>query len=203
MAEAPGQFWDRKYAADDYFYGTAPNEWLTSRADRLRPGMRALSVADGEGRNSVWLAGQGLAVTAVDASARAIAKAQALAAERHVAVTHVQADLTRWAWPEAAFDVAVAIFAHFTPEHRPAIHRAMLRSLVPGGLVLIEAYSPYQHLHRTGGPPDLDMLYTAWRLREDFAGAEILELAEVTTELAEGRGHSGTSAVVRLVARRP
>jgi hypothetical protein len=103
----------------------------------------------------------------------------------------------------AAFDVTVAIFAHFTPEHRPAIHRAMLDALVPGGLVLIEAYSPYQHLHRTGGPPDLDMLYTAWRLQQDFAGAEILELAEATTELQEGRGHSGRSAVVRLVARRP
>ncbi len=203
MAEDPGRFWDQKYAADEYYYGTAPNAWLVGQAHRLQPGMRALSVADGEGRNGVWLAGQGLAVTAVDASPRAIAKARALAAERAVTVAHVQADLTRWAWPEAAFDVAVAIFAHFPPEHRPAIHRAMLDALVPGGLVLIEAYSPYQHLHRTGGPPDLDMLYTAWRLGQDFKGAEILELAEVTTELAEGRGHRGRSAVVRLVARRP
>jgi cyclopropane fatty-acyl-phospholipid synthase-like methyltransferase len=202
MAEGPEQFWDRKYADDDYFYGTTANAWLTGQADRLRPGMRALSVADGEGRNAVWLAGQGLAVTAVDASARGIAKAQALAAARGVSVDHIQADLTRWAWPTAAFDIAVAIFAHFTPEHRPAIHRRMLDALVPGGLVLIEAYSPFQHLHRTGGPPDLDMLYTAWRLEQDFKGAEIQELAEVTTELREGRGHNGTSAVVRLVARR-
>jgi cyclopropane fatty-acyl-phospholipid synthase-like methyltransferase len=202
MDEGPGPFWDRKYAEDDYFYGTAPNAWLTSQARRLVPGMRALSVADGEGRNAVWLAGQGLAVTAVDASARAIAKARTLAADRHVTLDHVQADLTRWIWPTAAFDLAVAIFAHFTAKDRPAIHRAMLDALVPGGLVLIEAYSHYQHLHRTGGPPDLDMLYTAWRLEQDFAGAEILELAEVTTELAEGRGHNGTSAVVRLVARK-
>ncbi len=203
MDEGPGQFWDRKYADDEYFYGKAPNAWLTGHAHRLRPGMRALSVADGEGRNAVWLAEQGLAVTAVDASGKAIAKAKALAAQRGVIVEHVEADLTTWPWPEAAFDVAVAIFAHFTANHRPAIHRAMLNTVKPGGLVLIEAYSPYQHLHRTGGPPDLDMLYTAWRLEQDFAGAEILELAEVTTELQEGRGHSGTSAVVRLVARRP
>jgi cyclopropane fatty-acyl-phospholipid synthase-like methyltransferase len=202
MDEGPGPFWDRKYADDDYFYGKTANAWLVSQAARLRPGMRALSIADGEGRNAVWLAGQGLAVTAVDASARAIAKAKALAAECDVTVDHVQADLTSWVWPEATFDVAVAIFAHFTPEHRPTIHHAMVDALVPGGLVLIEAYSPYQHLHRTGGPPDLDMLYTAWRLEQDFAGAEILELAEVTAELAEGRGHRGTSAVVRLVARK-
>jgi cyclopropane fatty-acyl-phospholipid synthase-like methyltransferase len=202
MAEGPAAFWDRKYADDDYFYGTEPNAWLVSQAGRLRTGMRALSVADGEGRNGVWLAKQGLDVTAVDASGNAVAKARALAAAGGVAVTHVQADLTSWAWPVAAFDVTVAIFAHFTPEHRPAIHRAMLGALVPGGLVLIEAYSPFQHLHRTGGPPDLDMLYSAWRLEQDFAGAEIIELAEVTTELREGRGHHGTSAVVRLVARK-
>ena len=203
MSEDPGSFWDAKYAGDAFFYGRTANAWLASRGHHLRPGMQALSVADGEGRNGVWLAGQGLEVTAVDASGNAVAKAKALAAARGVSGTHVQADLRTWVWPVAAFDMAVAIFAHFTPEHRSAIHRAMLDALVPGGLVLIEAYSPYQHLHRTGGPPDLDMLYTAWRLEQDFAGAEIIELAEVTTELQEGRGHSGRSAVVRLVARRP
>jgi cyclopropane fatty-acyl-phospholipid synthase-like methyltransferase len=202
MAEDPVTFWDQKYGDDAYFYGKAANAWLVSQAARLRPGMRALSVADGEGRNGVWLAEQGLEVTAVDASAKGIAKARTLAAERGVTVEHIQADLTSWTWPTAAFDVAVAIFAHFTPEHRPGIHRGMLDALKPGGLVLIEAYSPYQHLHRTGGPPDLDMLYTAWRLEQDLQGAEILELAEVTIELQEGRGHSGTSAVVRVVARK-
>lgn len=202
MTEDPAAFWDQKYAIDDYYYGTTANAWLRGQAGRLRPGMRALSIADGEGRNGVWLAGQGLDVTAVDASAKAIAKARALAAERGVSLRHLQADLTSWPWPVAAFDVAVAIFAHFASDQRPTIHRRMLESLVPGGLVLIEAYSPYQHLHRTGGPPDLDMLYTAFRLQQDFQGAEILELAEVTTELQEGRGHQGTSATVRLVARR-
>jgi len=202
MADDPGRFWDAKYADDGFFYGTAANAWLTSRGHRLRPGMRALSIADGEGRNSVWLAEQGLRVTAVDASANAVAKAGRLAAERGVEVRHVQADLRHWAWPEAEFDVAIAIFAHFHAEDRAVVHRKMLNSLVPGGLVLLEAYSPYQHLYRTGGPPDLDMLYTAFRLQQDFAGAEILELGEATTELAEGRGHQGKSAVVRMVARR-
>ena len=202
MADDPGSFWDAKYADDGFFYGTAANAWLTSQRHRLQPGMRALGVADGEGRNSVWLAEQGLRVTAVDASANAIAKAGRLAAERGVEVQHVRADLRHWLWPEAAFDVVMAIFAHFRPEDRAVVHRKMLQSLVPGGLVLLEAYSPYQHLYKTGGPSDLDMLYTAFRLQEDFAGAEVLELAEVTTELAEGRGHRGKSAVVRMVARR-
>jgi cyclopropane fatty-acyl-phospholipid synthase-like methyltransferase len=203
MSDDPAAFWDQKYAIDDYYYGKSANAWLQSQAGRLRAGMRALSVADGEGRNGVWLAEQGLDVTAVDASAKAIAKARALAAERGVSLRHIQADLTHWSWPVAGFDLAVAIFAHFTPDQRPTIHRHMLEALAPSGLVLIEAYSPYQHLHRTGGPPDLDMLYTAFRLQQDFHGAEILELAEVTTELQEGRGHHGISATVRLVARRP
>ena len=202
MADDPGSFWDAKYADDAFFSGTAPNAWLASQRHHLHPGMRALSVADGEGRNGVWLAEQGLRVTAVDASAKAIAKAEALAAARGVALDHVQADLRHWDWPVATFDVAVAIFAHFSSDDRSAIHGKMLQSLVSGGLVLLEAYSPYQRLYQTGGPPDLDMLYTAFRLQQDFAGAELLELAEVETELAEGRGHRGKSAVVRLVARR-
>jgi cyclopropane fatty-acyl-phospholipid synthase-like methyltransferase len=202
MADDPGRFWDAKYVGDGFFYGTAPNAWLASRADLLRPGMRALSIADGEGRNSVWLAEKGLDVTAVDASTNAVAKARYLAGERGVELKHIQADLRQWHWPEADFDVAVAIFAHFHADDRPVIHRRLLEALVPGGIVLLEAYSPYQHLYRSGGPPDLDMLYTAFRLQEDFRDSEILELRELTTELAEGQGHRGRSAVVRLVARR-
>jgi SAM-dependent methyltransferase len=202
METTAGVFWDEKYAVDGYFYGTKPNAWLTSRVDGLRPAGHALSIADGEGRNSVWLAEQGLHVTAVDASGRAIAKARALAAARRVTVEHVHADLLVWDWPVGCFDLAVAIFAHFPSTVRPLVHRRVIESLVPGGLVLLEAYSPYQRLHDTGGPKDLDMLYTAWRLKEDFAGCELLELVEAETELDEGSGHRGRSAVVRLVARR-
>lgn len=162
-----------------------------------------LAVCDGEGRNGVWLARQGFAVTSVDVSARGLEKARALADRHGVELALVRADLRSWDWPAAAFDGVVAIFAHFPREVRPLLHRRMLEALVPGGILLIEAYSPYQHLYRTGGPQDLDMLVSAFRLQQDLAGAEILELAEVETELAEGQGHRGRSAVVRCIARRP
>jgi SAM-dependent methyltransferase len=198
----PGAFWDQKYQGEGYFYGTEPNAWLTRQAHLLQPGMRALAVADGEGRNGVWLAGRGLQVTSVDASGRALAKARALAATHGVALTTIQADLRRWTWPDATFDAVIALFAHFRPDDRRQLHRAMLRALGSGGVLLLEAFSPYQLLYRTGGPPDLAMLYSAHRLREDFAEAEIVSLGEVVTGLAEGDGHLGPSALVRLIARR-
>ncbi len=199
----PAAFWDDRFAGEEYWYGTEPNAWLAREAGRLRPGGRVLAVCDGEGRNGVWLAGRGHAVTSVDVSARGLEKAAALARARGVRLQLVQADLRGWDWPVAAFDGVVAIFAHFPREVRPLLHRRMLEALVPGGLLLIEAYSPYQHLYRTGGPQDLDMLVTAFRLQQDLAGAEILELEETETDLAEGQGHRGRSAVVRLIARRP
>lgn len=202
-ADDVAAFWDARYAGTGYLYGTDPNAWLAAEAHRLRPGGRVLAVADGEGRNGVWLARRGFAVTSVDVSAQGLAKARALAARQGVPLATVQADLRDWDWPVAAFDGVVAIFAHFPRPVRALLHRRMLEALVPGGLLLLEAYSPYQHLYRTGGPQDLDLLYSAFRLREDLAGAELLLLEEVETEIAEGTGHRGRSAVVRCVARRP
>jgi len=196
------EFWNARFAGEEHLYGTAPNAWLVSQAARLRAGSQVLTIGDGEGRNGVWLAEQGHEVTAVDASERGLAKARALAQARGVTVRQVLADLTRWDWPVGAFDAVVSIFVHFDRAARPLVHRSMLAALVPGGLILLEGYTPYQHLYRTGGPQDLDMLVTAWRLKEDFAGAEIMELEETETELSEGRGHSGRSAVVRLIARK-
>lgn len=199
----PGAFWDAKYAAETYFYGTRPNAWLAAQEDRLAAGARALSIADGEGRNGVWLAERGLVVTAIDASARAVAKAAALARQRGVAVELVHADLCNWAWPQGAFDVAVSIFAHFPPGLRQTVHGRLLAAVRPGGLIILEAYSPYQRIYQTGGPPDLDLLYTAYRLQRDFVGAELMHLEETEVELDEGAGHRGRSAVTRLIARRP
>lgn len=196
------EFWDQRYAEPGYAYGTEPNAFLASQRHRLKPGMRALAVADGEGRNGVWLATQGLEVLSVDASAVGLAKARALARRRGVRIRTEQADLTRWDWPQAAFDVVAAIFIHFMPEHRTRMHRAMLAALAPGGLLILEAFTPRQLEYRSGGPPLREMLYTADMLRADFASAEILLLEETLTELHEGAYHRGTAAVVRLIARR-
>lgn len=202
-AEDPAAFWDARFAGEDYWYGTEPNAWLVREARRLRPGGAVLVPADGEGRNGVWLARNGFRVTAVDVSARGLAKARRLAERQGVSLELEHADLRAWRWPEACFDGVVAIFAHFAPEIRAVLHRRMLEALVPGGLLLLEAYTPDQLRYGTGGPRDPTLLYRAAELRADFAAAELLLLEEVETVLAEGIGHRGRSAVVRLIARRP
>ncbi len=195
-------FWDERYAEAGYAYGTEPNAFLAAQRARLRPGMKALAVADGEGRNGVWLAQQGLAVRSVDASAVGLAKARALAQARGTAIETVQADLTTWEWPVDEYDAVVAIFAHFRPEQRARLHARMVTALRPGGIVILEAFSPAQLQYSSGGPRDPEMLYTTEMLRADFRAAKILLLEEARAELDEGVYHRGTGAVVRMVARR-
>jgi cyclopropane fatty-acyl-phospholipid synthase-like methyltransferase len=196
-------FWNTRYAEAGYAYGTEPNAFLVSQGNHLKPGMQALAVADGEGRNGVWLAQQGLDVLSVDASAVGLRKARELAADRGVSIRTEQVDLTTWQWPEQEFDVVVAIYAHFPPGVRARMHRAMFEALKPGGVLILEAFTPDQLKYKSGGPPVAEMLYTADMLKIDFAGGEILQIQESITELAEGRYHRGPAAVVRLVLRRP
>jgi len=197
------EFWNNRYAETGFAYGTEPNAFLVSQKNHLRPGMTALAVADGEGRNGVWLAQQGLEVLSVDASEVGLSKARELAADRGVRLRTERADLTAWQWPEQTFDVVVAIYIHFPPEVRVRMHRAMFGALKPGGVLILEAFTPEQLKYKSGGPPVAEMLYTADMLRIDFAGGEILSIEEVVANLAEGKYHRGPAAVVRLVLRRP
>lgn len=202
---ATGPKWDARYAAPDYIFGEAPNAFLASQARHFKPGMAALVPGDGEGRNGVWLAGLGLDVTTVDASRVGVEKSRRLAAARGLAIDAIHADLEQWAWPEARYDLVVSIFLHFHPEPRRRLHALMLRALRPGGLIVLEAYTPRQLEHRKagiqGGPPP-EMLFTADLLRVDFGTMDVIELGEVDTTLAEGKRHVGPASVVRLVARR-
>ena len=169
----------------------------------LPPGGSALCVADGEGRNSVWLAAQGLEVTAFDFSPVAVEKARRLAAARGVQVRYEVAGVYDWAWPQAAYDVVAAIFVQFAdPPMREFMFGRMAGALKPGGLLLVEGYTPKQLEYRTGGPSRLENLYTEAMLREAFKDMQILELAEYEAQLGEGAGHAGRSAVVDLVARK-
>ena len=194
--------WNERFSAPDYIFGTAPNAVLASKAALLKSGQRALCVADGEGRNSVWLAEQGLEVSAFDISPVGVAKARKLATERGVRVAHEVASVYEWSWPQARFDVVAAIFVQFAdPAMRGFLFERMARSLKPGGLVLIEGYTPKQLEYNTGGPSKIENLYTAQLLRSSFAGFEILELREYEAELEEGSRHAGTSALIDFVAR--
>ena len=194
------EFWNEVFGAEDYVYGTAPNVFLTSWKQLLEAGQRALAVADGEGRNGVWLAEQGLDVLSVDMSDVGLKKAQALARERGVTIRTECANLKDWAWPEAEFDVIVSIFAHFPPDIRHEIHRKMVAALRPGGCIILQAYTPRQVEYGTGGPPSAELMYSLEIMLEDFGDLDILHLREHDAEIEEGVKHRGMSALVELVA---
>jgi SAM-dependent methyltransferase len=196
--------WDRRFSESGYLFGTEPNAWLREHADRWHAGQRVLCVADGEGRNSVFLADRGLIVDAFDISEVGVRKARDFARITGVKVNFAVADVARLAWPESLYDGVVAIFIQFAdPELRRRIFHGMVRCLKPGGLLLLQGYTPKQLDYRTGGPGIESHLYTPSQLREAFAGLEILELREYEAELDEGSGHRGHSALVGLVARKP
>lgn len=196
--------WNERYSAPDYIFGTAPNAFVAANVHLFRPGQRALCVADGEGRNSVWLAEQGLEVVAFDLSPIGVEKARKLAMERGVRVAHEVARVEDWPWPDSAFDIVAAIFVQFAgPALRSFMFQQMVRALKPGGYLLLEGYTPEQRKHKTGGPSQVENLYTPELLRSAFAELEIVELRDYEAVLEEGTRHTGMSAVIDLVARKP
>jgi SAM-dependent methyltransferase len=204
MKSAELERWNKRFSAPEYIFGTAPNGYLASKAELLKAGQRALCVADGEGRNSVWLAERGLEVAAFDLSPIGVDKAKRLAAERGVRVSFEVADIYGWRWPAQAFDVIAAIFVQFAdPAMRSFLFERMVRALNPGGLLIVQGYTPKQLEYKTGGPPHAENMYTSALLRSAFASLEILELREHEQELAEGSQHRGRSALIDFLARKP
>lgn len=200
----PKETWNERYAGSEYLFGEAPNAFVRSTAPRfVQAGQSALCVADGEGRNSVWLAECGLKVTAFDFAVNAVDKARALARRRGVDVDFHVADIHAWRFEPSAFDVVVAIFIQFlSPQEREQVFADMLNSTKPGGLFLLEGYRPEQLAFGTGGPGAVENLYTRGWIEAMFTGWDILELREYDAELCEGTRHVGMSAVIDLVARR-
>lgn len=199
-------FWTARYrgVGDEYLFGTAPNRFLEQEAARFRSGMKVLSVADGEGRNSVWLAEQGCQVTATEISAVALEKAGKLARSRHVAVDFIQADIFDWVWPIDAFDAVVGIFIQFAnPAERVRQFAGLKQAVKPGGFLLLQGYTPKQLEYRTGGPSAVENLYTAELIESAFADWEICHLREHEDEIDEGSAHRGRSALIDLIARKP
>jgi SAM-dependent methyltransferase len=199
----PAHTWNQRFAAPGFLFGAEPNGWLREHAAVWSPGERVLCVADGEGRNSVWLAEQGLNVEAFDIAEIGVAKARSLAAQRGVAVGFSVADCDCYAWPEAACDGVAAIFVQFAdPALRERLFARMVRTLRPGGRLVLQGYTPRQLEYRTGGPPVASHLYTEALLREAFRDLDIEQLREYDADLTEGSGHHGPSALIGLVARR-
>ncbi len=196
--------WNARYGTDDYLFGTAPNAFLREQAHHLPAAGKVLCVADGEGRNSVWLAGQGHQVDAFDVASAGVAKAQRLAQRSGVSVSFEVADCEAWPWPQARYDGVAAIFIQFVePALRKRLFARMVAALKPGGILVLQGYTPRQLELKTGGPGLASHLYTTEQLREDFAGLTILEMRDYEAELNEGERHRGLSALVGMVAQRP
>ena len=195
--------WETRFTAPEYWFGKAPNAFLKSHAHLLKRGQTALAFADGEGRNGVFLAEQGLDVLSIDFSPNAIAKAKALAKERGVKLRVEQADIFTWSWPPAAFDVVVGIFFQFAPpELRGKLFDNIKKTLKPGGLLLIQGYRPEQVDYKTGGPPQRENMYTRKLLKDAFKDFSSLDIKEHDSVVEEGAGHKGMSALIDLVARK-
>lgn len=193
-----------RYANKNYLFGTEPSHFLTERLKYFKAGQVALMVADGEGRNGVCLAKQGLRVHSVDGSSIALRKAKRLADEADVQLVLEQADLTDWSWYENSYDHVIGIMIQFADaETRPKLFENMKNAVKPGGHLLLHGYRPEQVELGTGGPSDPEHMYTEDLLRDAFSDWEIIELTEEDRVLNDGVAHVGESALINLVARKP
>jgi len=197
-------YWNQRFASESYIFGTGPAAFVVDNAHHIPARSRVLAPADGEGRNSVFLAEMGHRVVATDIAKEAIAKALRLAEARGVSVEFRHLDLQGWQWPEAEFDAVVAVFIQFAPPaFRDEIFAGIKRAVRPGGIALLHGYTPKQLEYRTGGPSVVEQLYTEELLRAAFADWELLRIEAYERDLDEGEGHRGRSAIIDLIARRP
>lgn len=196
--------WDMRYANKNYLFGRDPSHFLTERVEYFKPGQVALMVADGEGRNGVYLAQQGLRVHSVDGSTVALRKARKLAQEADVQLVFEQADVTDWTWYEDAYDHVVGIMIQFAdPKTRVKLFEDMKSAVKPGGYLMLHGYRPEQVEFGTGGPSDPDHMYTEELLRDAFRDFEIIELTAEDRLVEDGVAHRGQSALMNLIARKP
>lgn len=195
--------WEERFQTSEYVFGTAPAAFMKRHETRFAPGARALSVADGEGRNAVFLAERGLDVTALEYAPSAIAKARRLAESRGVQVDFREVDVLDYDWPER-YDIILGVFIQFAgPELRGALFDGMKSAVAPGGLIALHGYTPEQLEYGTGGPPHAENMYTEELLSSAFVGWDILVNASYEAEIHEGKGHSGHSALIDFIARKP
>jgi len=198
------QFWDKRFSQAEYVFGKDPNAYLKNQvAKYINPGANVLCVADGEGRNSVWLAKQGMVVEAFDISPVAVEKARQLANDQHVAVAINVASTYGWGWKPKHYDLIAAIFIQFAnPNMRVDLFAQMRDSLKPGGYLILQGYTPKQLDYKTGGPPSIDHLYTTELIQDLLSGMQICDWQEYETEIHEGEGHHGMSALMGVVVRK-
>jgi SAM-dependent methyltransferase len=195
--------WEERYGAEEFAYGKTPNDFLKAQIHHIPQGGKVLCLAEGEGRNSVFIAEQGYTVTGVDSSTAGIDKVHRLSAERGVSVEALVADLAHYDIGKEVWDGVVSIFCHLPPDLRRQVHQNVVAGLKPGGVLILEAYTPDQLKYKTGGPPVAEMTMSLADLHDEFKGLEFIHAEELVREVVEGLYHTGTAAVVQLIARKP
>jgi len=198
------QFWNVRFDKEEFIFGKEPNEYLVAQAHQhLKPNSSVLCIADGEGRNGVWLAKQGMRVTGFDVSDIALTKANQFAKENQVNIQYSLSDTDSFEWQPNTYDAAIGIFIQFAdPEMRARIFNQVRQTLKPGGLFILQGYTPKQLEYKTGGPSLIEHLYTEELIRELTQGFEILDLQCYEKELSEGARHAGMSALLGMVAKK-
>jgi len=194
--------WDERYSDEEYVYGKDPNEFLAKAVDKIPLG-KVLCVAEGEGRNAVFLAAQGYDVTAVDASAVGLEKARKLAEERGVSITTIVRDLAHFDIEPLSWDGVVSIFAHVPPQVRKDLHLKIVNGLRSGGVLILESYRPDQLKYKTGGPPTADFMMTLEGLEKELKGLNFEYGVELDRDVVEGKFHTGKGAVVQIIGVKP
>jgi len=194
--------WDERYSSEEYIYGKDPNEFLANAADKIPKG-RVLCVAEGEGRNAVFLAEQGYDVIAVDTSSVGLEKARKLATERGVSIETIVSDLGQYDIEPESLEGVVSIFAHVPPPVRKELHKKIVNGLRPGGVLILEAYRPDQLKYKTGGPPTAEFMMTLESLEQELKGLSFEYAMELDRDVVEGKFHTGKGAVVQLIGIKP
>ena len=202
MSQDVADFWNQRFSAEDYIYGTAPNDFLAQHYRQIPAGGRVLSLGEGEGRNAVFLARQGYQVTAVDAAEQGLIKIRRLAAQHGVEVATIHADLEEFCIEPGQWDGIISIFCHLPASLRQRVNAHIVAGLRPGGVLLLEGYTPRQLQFATGGPKDTHLLLAPADLQQELSALSLLHLQELQREVIEGRLHTGLAAVVQVLARR-
>ena len=198
------QFWNERFNREEFIFGKEPNEYLVEQTlQYLKPNASVLCIADGEGRNGVWLAKQGMRVTGFDVSDIALVKAKQFAKDNEVNIEYSLCDTDGFDWKTNSYDAIIAIFIQFAdPEMRVRIFKQVHQALKPGGLFILQGYTPKQLEYKTGGPSLIEHLYTEEMIRELSHDFEILDLQCYEKELSEGARHTGISALLGMVAKK-
>jgi len=194
------EIWNERYASPDFIYGTEPNEFFKEQILKLSPG-KLLLPGEGEGRNAVYAASLGWQVDAFDYSEQAVGKAHTLAKQKNVNIHYALSSFEDYRYPVKHYDAAGLIYIHMPPDIRQSIHRKIIRSLKPGGIIMLEAFHKEQINYTTGGPKDIDMLYSENEVAEDFKELNIVSLGKMKTPLQEGILHAGHAVVIRFVGK--